>query len=104
MAILTNGGRATGRRPAALDSRSALPAPKYRRVFGVGRGLALQYAVFVILALFVIAPIVPILYQSALDRPLYAARRPVHASTTTCTCSPTPGSDRSSSTPRSSRC
>jgi iron(III) transport system permease protein len=67
MAILT-----TGRRPATPDTRSALPAPKYPRVFGVGRGLALQYAVFVILALFVIAPIVPILYQSALDRPLYA--------------------------------
>ncbi|MBP2411771.1 iron(III) transport system permease protein [Arthrobacter stackebrandtii] len=56
-------------RPAA--SRTTLPAPKYPRVFGAGRGRLLQYGVFIFLALFVLAPIVPILYQSFRDRPLY---------------------------------
>lgn len=58
-------------RPTA--SRSTLPAPKYPRVFGVGRGRLVQYGVFILLALFVLAPIVPILYQSFRDRPLYEA-------------------------------
>lgn len=52
---------------------SALPAPKYPRVFGVGRGRLVQYAVIIVLALFVVGPIVPILYQSLRDRPLYDA-------------------------------
>src|SRR6185312_16903523 len=56
-------------RPAA--SRTTLPAPKYPRVFGAGRGRLLQYGDFIFLALFVLAPIVPILYQSFRDRPLY---------------------------------
>ena len=51
--------------------QAALPAPKYPRVFGVGRDRIVQYAVFITLAIFVIAPIVPILYQSVRDRPLY---------------------------------
>lgn len=54
---------------------ASLPAPKYLRVFGVGRGLAVQYLVLVILALFVVAPIVPILYQAVIDRPLYKPGR-----------------------------
>lgn len=53
--------------------RSTLPAPKYPRVFGVDRGRIVQYGVFIFLALFVLAPIVPILYQSFRDRPLYEA-------------------------------
>ena len=53
--------------------RSTLPAPKYPRVFGVDRGRIVQYGVFILLALFVLAPIVPILYQSFRDRPLYEA-------------------------------
>ena len=57
--------------PRSTPLHTALPAPKYRRVFGVGRGQLLQYAVLVVLALVVVAPILPILYQSALDRPLY---------------------------------
>ena len=63
----------TGRQTQSSDRRTSLPAPKYPRVFGVGRGRIVQYAVFVILAIFVIAPIVPILYQSFRDQPLYAA-------------------------------
>jgi iron(III) transport system permease protein len=53
--------------------RSALPAPKYPRVFGAGRGRIVQYGVFILLAIFVVAPIVPIFYQSFRDRPLYEA-------------------------------
>lgn len=54
-------------------SRATLPAPKYPRVFGVGRDRVVQYAIVVILAVFVIAPIAPILYQSFRDQPLYDA-------------------------------
>ena len=53
--------------------RPALPAPKYRKVFGAGRGRIVQYGVFILLAIFVVAPIVPIFYQSFRDRPLYEA-------------------------------
>ena len=56
---------------ATPSRQAALPAPKYPRVFGVGRDRIVQYAVFTTLAIFVIAPIVPILYQSVRDRPLY---------------------------------
>jgi iron(III) transport system permease protein len=54
-------------------SRATLSAPKYPRVFGVGRDRVVQYAVLIILAVFVIAPIIPILYQSFRDQPLYDA-------------------------------
>lgn len=50
-----------------------MPAPKYHRVFGIDRGKLVQYGIFGLLALFVLAPIVPILYQSVRDRPLYEA-------------------------------
>ncbi|MGP4017693.1 ABC transporter permease [Saccharopolyspora sp. 5N708] len=50
---------------------TSLPAPKYRRVLGIDKGVLLQYATLAFLALFVIAPIAPILYQSFIDRPLY---------------------------------
>lgn len=66
MANLTTAGSV-----AIPDNPAALSAPKYPRVFGVGRGRLLQYAVLAVLALFVIAPIAPILYQAVLDRPLY---------------------------------
>lgn len=63
----------TGSQAKSSDSRATLPAPKYPRVFGVGRDRVVQYAVFVLLAIFVVAPIAPILYQSFRDQPLYAA-------------------------------
>ncbi|GAA3757653.1 iron ABC transporter permease [Microbacterium kribbense] len=56
---------------AGSDRSQSLPAPKYLRVFGVGRDRFVQYAVLVIVALFVVAPIVPILYQSIRTKPLY---------------------------------
>ncbi len=63
----------TERANKTQEPRTVLPAPKYPRIFGLGRGRLLQYGVFVVLALFVLAPIVPILYQSFRDRPLYEA-------------------------------
>ena len=49
------------------------PAPRYRKFLGLGRELWLQYAVIAFLAILVLAPVVPTLYQSLLDRPLYEA-------------------------------
>ncbi|GAA0977604.1 iron ABC transporter permease [Acrocarpospora macrocephala] len=49
------------------------PPPRYRRPLGLGRETWLQYGVLGLLALLVLAPIVPTLYQSFLDRPLYEA-------------------------------
>jgi iron(III) transport system permease protein len=49
----------------------ALPAPRYRRVLGLDRSRLVQYATLVVLAVLVVAPIAPILYQSVIDRPLY---------------------------------
>ncbi len=66
MAILTTAGSTE-----KSNSRPALPAPKYPRVFGVGRGRIVQYLVLIVLALFVVAPLLPILFQSVQDRPLY---------------------------------
>jgi iron(III) transport system permease protein len=56
---------------APPERRPTLPAPRYRRVFGVGRERWVQYGVLAVLALLVLAPVVPTLYQSILDRPLY---------------------------------
>ncbi len=49
------------------------PAPRYRRAPRHRPELWLQYAVLILLAVLVLAPIVPTLYQSLLDRPLYEA-------------------------------
>ncbi|AXB48215.1 hypothetical protein A4R43_02045 [Amycolatopsis albispora] len=50
-----------------------LPAPRYRRLLGARRELWAQYAVLAFLAVLVLAPVVPTLIQSVLDRPLYEA-------------------------------
>lgn len=57
--------------PGAATSTASLPAPRYRRVLGIDKGALVQYLILAVLALFVIAPIAPILYQSVIDRPLY---------------------------------
>jgi iron(III) transport system permease protein len=49
------------------------PAPRYRRVLGQGREVLLHWVVILLLAVLVLAPVVPTLYQSLLDRPLYEA-------------------------------
>jgi iron(III) transport system permease protein len=58
-------------RAASSQPRGPGRDPKYRRVLGLGRSRLVQYATLVVLALFVVAPIVPILYQSVVDRALY---------------------------------
>jgi iron(III) transport system permease protein len=45
--------------------------PRYRRLLGASRELWLQYAVLAVVAALVLAPVLPTLYQSILDRPLY---------------------------------
>src|SRR5262245_8093195 len=47
--------------------------PTYRKPFGIGRETWIHYAVLAFLAVLVLAPVVPTLYQSFLDRPLYEA-------------------------------
>jgi iron(III) transport system permease protein len=49
------------------------PTPKYRRILGADRSSVLYWAVIVLLALFVLAPVVPTLIQALMDRPLYQA-------------------------------
>ncbi|MFI6184190.1 ABC transporter permease [Nonomuraea sp. NPDC051191] len=53
--------------------RSVHPPPRYRRPLGLSRESWLQYTVLLLLAVLVLAPVVPTLYQSFLDRPLYEA-------------------------------
>ncbi|MEU6644034.1 iron ABC transporter permease [Saccharomonospora sp. NPDC046836] len=53
--------------------RDELKPPRYRTIAGAGRGTWIQYAVLGVVALLVLAPVVPTLYQSFLDRPLYEA-------------------------------
>jgi iron(III) transport system permease protein len=48
-----------------------LTEPRYRRPLGLPRERWVQYAVLAFLAVLVLAPVVPTLYQSILDRPLY---------------------------------
>ncbi|ROS32108.1 ABC transporter permease [Amycolatopsis thermoflava] len=66
MTTLTEPDRAAPPRPGP-------PAPRYRRLLGARRELWVQYAVLALLALLVLAPVVPTLIQSVLDRPLYEA-------------------------------
>ncbi|MCV7287580.1 iron ABC transporter permease [Mycolicibacterium wolinskyi] len=46
-------------------------SPRYRRFRNIGRDTLIQYAVLAILAVFVLAPVLPTIYQSVMDRPLY---------------------------------
>jgi iron(III) transport system permease protein len=53
------------------EDRSTYDAPKYRRFLGNGRESLVHWGLLALLALFVLAPIVPTLIQSVRDRPLY---------------------------------
>ena len=53
------------------DRGPEFPAPRYRRVLGADRATLIFWAVIIVLAALVLAPVVPTLYQSVLDRPLY---------------------------------
>lgn len=48
-----------------------LGSPRYRRFRNIGRDNFIQYSVLIILAVFVLAPVIPTVYQSVVDRPLY---------------------------------
>lgn len=63
---------------AATVGESAEPllgqsAPRYRRFLGADRSSIIWWATLIILALFVLAPVVPTLIQALTDRPLYKA-------------------------------
>src|SRR3954467_14414148 len=47
------------------------PAPRYRRILGADRSSWIYWATIVVLALLVLAPVVPTLIQALSDRPLY---------------------------------
>jgi iron(III) transport system permease protein len=47
------------------------PTPRYRKLLGVDRSTVLYWAVIILLAFFVLAPVVPTLIQALMDRPLY---------------------------------
>jgi iron(III) transport system permease protein len=57
--------------PASLDQPPEMKAPRYRRPMGIGRDQLTMYGVLAVLALLVLAPVVPTLWQSVIDRPLY---------------------------------
>lgn len=60
--------------PRAAARPGEPPAvPRYRRILGAPREFVIQYLVLAVVAVFVLAPVLPTLYQSALDRPLYEA-------------------------------
>jgi iron(III) transport system permease protein len=56
------------RRP---EQSAAFPAPRYRRFLGAQRSTFVYWGVIIVLAALVLAPVVPTLYQSMRDRPLY---------------------------------
>ena len=59
--------------PFVHPTPGELGSPRYRRFRNIGRDNLIQYAVLIVLAVFVLAPVVPTLYQSIVDRPLYEA-------------------------------
>ncbi len=59
-------------RPETRDPRTdEYRAPRYRRLFGIDRGNVVYWAIIIILAVFVLAPVIPTLVQAFSDRPLY---------------------------------
>jgi iron(III) transport system permease protein len=57
--------------PASPEQPPEMRAPRYRRPLGFGRDQLTMYGVLVVLAVLVLAPVVPTLWQSVIDRPLY---------------------------------
>jgi len=66
MSTITDAPRTPG-----SEQRETFEPPRYRRPLGIGRDQLVQYGVLAFLAVLVLAPIVPTLYQSFVDRPLY---------------------------------
>jgi iron(III) transport system permease protein len=65
MATLTKTPSASPEHPPEMR------APRYRRPMGFGRDQLTMYGVLAVLAILVLAPVVPTLWQSIVDRPLY---------------------------------
>ncbi|UNZ18221.1 iron ABC transporter permease [Streptomyces sp. 891-h] len=59
--------------PRSAPRASDLGTPQYRRLFGAGREVTIHWLTFLITAALVLAPVIPILYQSIRNQPLYAA-------------------------------
>jgi iron(III) transport system permease protein len=57
--------------PASQDQPPEMRTPRYRRPMGIGRDQLTMYGVLAVLAVLVLAPVVPTLWQSVIDRPLY---------------------------------
>ena len=57
--------------PFSRPTPGELGSPRYRRFRNIGRDTLIQYAVLAVLAVFVLAPVLPTIYQSVMDRPLY---------------------------------
>lgn len=70
MTLLKPGDTAS---PFVRPTPGELGSPRYRRFRNIGRDTLIQYAVLAVLAVFVLAPVIPTLYQSVMDRPLYEA-------------------------------
>ncbi|WP_416979752.1 ABC transporter permease [Streptomyces sp. T028] len=68
---------ATQTPPAPAEPRTLrageLGTPQYRRLFGAGREVTIHWMTFLVTVVLVLAPVVPILYQSVRNQPLYAA-------------------------------
>ncbi|MEV5013435.1 ABC transporter permease [Streptomyces sp. NPDC053780] len=59
--------------PSRTPRAGELGTPQYRRLFGAGREVTIHWLTFLATAALVLAPVVPILYQSVRNQPLYAA-------------------------------
>jgi iron(III) transport system permease protein len=59
--------------PIRAPRAGELGTPQYRRPFGAGREVTIHWLTFLVTAVLVLAPVVPILYQSVRNQPLYAA-------------------------------
>lgn len=58
-----------------MHAAGSLRPPRYRRFLGRGRETWIQYGVFLVVAVLVLAPLLPTLYQSLVDRALYEPGR-----------------------------
>ncbi|GGV72602.1 membrane protein [Streptomyces griseoloalbus] len=59
--------------PSRTPRAGELGTPQYRRLFGAGREVTIHWLTFLVTAVLVLSPVVPILYQSVRNQPLYAA-------------------------------
>lgn len=59
--------------PAGVSAGTAYAPIRYRRLLGRDKGHWIQVAIFVLITVLVVGSILPIAYQSFIDRPLYAS-------------------------------